>query len=74
MNSDAYSELAASLPPIIARTEVPKLTGNLISSGHLANLDCLGQGPKNVVKCGKKVGYTRDSFIEWLRGRGEKQP
>ena len=71
MNADRYFELEKSLPAILSRTEVPKLTGGLISAGRLANLDCLGQGPKSI-RCGRKIGYTRESFICWLRSRGEQ--
>lgn len=69
MNIAAYAELEKSLPPILARTEVPKLTGGLISAGRLANLDCLGQGPRSI-RLGRKVGYTRADFIAWMRSRG----
>lgn len=68
MDHDQIRELERSLPPIIARTAVPGLTGGMISAGRLANLDCLGQGPRRV-KIGRKVGYTRADFIEWLRAR-----
>lgn len=63
---DTYLELEHSLPPILARTEIPKLTGGLISVGHLANLDSLGRGPRKIT-LGRKVGYIRGDFIAWLR-------
>lgn len=66
---DSYAELERTLPPILSRTEVPKLTGGLISAGRLANLDCLGQGPRRIT-LGRKVGYTRADFIAWMRSRG----
>jgi len=69
MQADSYAELEKTLPPILARTDVPKLTGGLISAGRLANLDCLGQGPQSI-RCGRKIGYTRSDFIAWLRSRG----
>lgn len=69
MNIDPYAELERTLPPLISRTEVPKLTGGLISTGRLANLDCLGQGPRSI-RCGRKIAYTRDAFIAWMRSRG----
>lgn len=79
LTPDCYEELEKSLPPIIARTEVPRLTGGLISAGRLANLDSQGQGPRNI-KVGRKVGYSRTDFLIWLRsrdgrtGQGEGQP
>jgi hypothetical protein len=69
VNLDAYAELEKTLPPILSRTEVPKLTGGLISAGRLANLDCLGLGPRRIT-LGRKVGYTRADFIAWMRARG----
>jgi hypothetical protein len=69
MHTDSYADLEKTLPPVIARTEVPRLLGNLISVGRLANLDCLGQGPRRIT-LGRKVGYTRADFIAWMRSRG----
>jgi hypothetical protein len=69
MNPDIIAELERTFPPILARTEVPRLTGGLISAGRLANLDSLGQGPRKIT-LGRKVGYTRADFIAWMRSRG----
>lgn len=69
MEVDVYAELELTLPPILSRVEVPRLTGGLISAGRLANLDCLGQGPR-MIKVGRKVGYVRADFVAWLRTRG----
>jgi len=69
MNPDAYTELERTLPPVISRTEVPRLLGGLISVGRLANLDCLGKGPRRIT-LGRKIGYTRADFIAWMRARG----
>jgi len=66
--SDHFAELEQTLPPIIARTEVPRLLGGLISAGRLANLDCLGKGPRRIT-LGRKVGYIRADFIAWMRER-----
>jgi hypothetical protein len=66
--SDLYADLEQTLPPIFARTEVPRLLGGLISAGRLANLDSLGQGPR-MIKLGRKVGYIRADFIAWMRSR-----
>jgi len=71
MDQEQISELERSLPPIVARTSVPVLTGGLISAGRLANLDSMGQGPRRIP--GRKAGYTRADFIAWLAARGERQ-
>lgn len=59
------------LPPIVARRQLGQFTGGLIAPRTLANLDCLGQGPKERIRMGRKVAYPRDAFINWLEGRLE---
>jgi len=66
--SDPYAEMEKTLPPVFARTEVPRLFGNLISVGRLANLDSEGKGPRTI-RIGRKTGYTRKDFIEWISNR-----
>lgn len=61
-----WTELENSLPPVIARIDVPKFFSGLISHGWMANRDCAGTGPRSF-KLGKKVAYTRGDFITWLR-------
>lgn len=69
--SDPYLELEQLLPPIFARTEVPRLLGKLISVGRLANLDSEKKGPP-IIRLGRKVGYMRTDFIAWMRSRSEE--
>jgi hypothetical protein len=52
--------------PFIARTDVPKFTGGMISSNTLRNRDSQGTGPDGKFKLGKKVGYPVESLIDWL--------
>lgn len=35
----------------------------------MSNADALGTGPAVKVRIGNKIGYERDSFIRWLRGK-----
>lgn len=72
MDIDSFAELERTLPPVIARTEVPRLLGNLISAGRLANLDSEGKGPRRIT-CGRKVGYTRGDLIAWMRARSGQE-
>lgn len=66
---DIFQEMADSWPsPVVARTEVGKFTGGLISSKYIANLDSDGTGPIRV-KCGRKIGYPTRNFVAWLRDR-----
>ena len=51
---------------IVARDKVPEFTGGAISSGRMANLDCLGEGPGGRVRIGRKVCYTVGPLVDWL--------
>lgn len=67
---DLRSQLLETCPPLIARSEVGRITGGLINPRTLANLDSQGQGPKGKVAMGKiRVGYLREPFIDWFCGR-----
>lgn len=68
-----FAELARILPPLIPRSEVPKLLPGLFSAKYLANLDALGEGPE-YIKIGRKVVYTREAFIFWLKARTTTMP
>lgn len=63
------TELLNTLPPMIARKDIDRYLGGIISKGYLANLDSKGEGPPKV-KIGKNVGYLRRPLVEWLAARG----
>lgn len=67
-----YDELLSILPPVIPRKDIERLLGGIISRGHLANLDCIGEGPPRI-EIGKHVGYLRGPFVEWLKQRHTKR-
>jgi hypothetical protein len=56
-------------PRVIARTEVGRITGGLISPKTLANLDSKGEGPPELIRVGRRVGYPSESFLGWLDQR-----
>lgn len=58
------SNAARKLPPIFARKAVPKLLGNAIAAGKLANLGKIGP-PYFFV--GRNAVYDRKEFLEWLK-------
>jgi hypothetical protein len=67
---DVFDEMADSWPSeIIARTEIKVFTGGLISPGYIANLDSKGEGPSGRIKSGRKTGYPKRAFVQWLRER-----
>jgi len=63
------AELLKTLPPMIARKDIDRYLGGIISKGYLANLDSKGAGPPKV-KIGKNIGYLRRHLVEWLAARG----
>lgn len=54
---------------LVARTEIKKFTGGILSEKYLANLDSLGRGPEGRIRCGRKVCYQVDQFVQWLEAR-----
>ena len=74
LEADSYDELLSILPPVIPRKDIERLLGGTISRGHLANLDCKGEGPPKI-QIGRHVGYLRGPFITWLKERyARRQP
>lgn len=63
-----FKAIERELPPVFTRKIASCTIGGLMSPKTLSNLDALGQGP-NKVQIGSRVGYERESFIQWLRGR-----
>ncbi|MBC8466692.1 MAG: hypothetical protein H8D55_02525 [Deltaproteobacteria bacterium] len=69
MEKDIFQEMVDRWPSaIVARTEMDKFTGGMISGKYLANLDSDGTGPVRV-KLGRKVGYPTKELVQWLRDR-----
>ena len=54
---------------VVARAQVFAFTGGAYKGTTVANLDSLGEGPPEVVRIGRAVGYPVDSFISWLEQR-----
>ncbi len=64
------SVMAAKWPsPFVARDEVDRFTGGIVSPRYLANLDSQGKGPKGRFRIGRKVAYPVLMFITWLESR-----
>lgn len=62
--------LVAYLPPLIARREVGRMLGGLVSSKTLANHDCRGTGPRVRIETPMGVAYPTDFLLEWIEARG----
>ncbi|NQT55745.1 MAG: hypothetical protein HQ551_05920 [Desulfobacteraceae bacterium] len=72
MRKDIFQEMANKWPSaVVARTEMEKFSGGIMSGKYLANLDSQGAGPERIT-CGRKVAYPIDSLVAWLRDRSVK--
>lgn len=65
--------LRDELPPTFTRQFVCEKLGGLITPKTLANLDSLREGPGGRIRVGKKIGYQRDDFLDWLERRIQNQ-
>jgi hypothetical protein len=55
--------------PFVARNEVERFSGGILTSKYMANLDSAGKGPQGRIRVGRKVAYRVDILIEWLQSR-----
>ena len=64
---DFIKELLPKLPPVIARKEVPRFLGGVVSSQTLSNADASGEGPEKAFRLGGKfVIYRTEALVHWL--------
>jgi len=54
---------------VVARSEISRFSGGLLSRGTLANLDCRGEGPPVRLRVGRRVAYPTDVLAKWLAER-----
>lgn len=66
---DEFRQLLLSkLPPTIARKDVERQLGGIITPKTLANADSLGDGPMGAFQVGRNVVYPTESLVNWLIG------
>lgn len=65
-----FTNLKSALPPVFTREEAARHLGGLLSAKTLNNIDYKGEGPEVRVRVGKKIGYERETFVQWLRQYG----
>jgi len=69
MNS-VFQSMAERWPSsMVARTQIEKFTGGIISEKYIANLDSQGKGPVGRIRVGRKIAYPVNSVISFLEGR-----
>ena len=54
------------LPPVIARHQVDRFLGGLVSPFTVKNADLAGTGPEVAWRVGNKVAHKTDSLVGWL--------
>lgn len=57
--------------PVVARGKVEEFSGGVLNGRTLANLDSLGQGPKERFRMGRVVFYSVSALIDFIRERTE---
>jgi hypothetical protein len=63
-------ELAKCWPsPFVAREEVERFSGGIITCKYISNLDSLGLGPKGRFRIGRKVAYPVQELVNWMESR-----
>ncbi len=64
---DALWEAAEKWPSeFFTRETGVVFSGGSLSVGHLANMDCRGEGPKGAFYQGRKRIYQKKCFVEFL--------
>jgi len=56
----------------VARTQIERFTGGIMTGKYLANLDSQGLGPAGRIRVGRKIAYPVSEFIQWLEARSER--
>ena len=65
-----FSNMATRWPSdYVSRERIGDFTGGLIHPRTMANLDCLGEGPAEKIRLGKKIAYPVPALIQWLNRR-----
>jgi hypothetical protein len=57
---------------LVARSQLSKFTGGLLSQRYMANLDSLGIGIKDRIRCGRQIAYPVRSVVEFLESRTQR--
>lgn len=58
--------LLNKLPPVVARKDVERQLGGLVTMKTLANADSSGKGPLGAYVVGRSVVYPAESLVRWI--------
>lgn len=69
-NSVSLKALADNWPsPYVAREEIGRFSGGILSTKYIANLDSQGKGIGGRIRCGRKIAYPTRSVVEFMESR-----
>jgi hypothetical protein len=72
INILSFALMAEKWPsPILARNEIERLKGGVVTRKYLSNLDCLGRGPKGRFLIGRRIVYPLGALVDWLQQRSQ---
>ncbi len=57
--------------PYVAREELKRFSGGLLSPRYAANLDAAGRGIEGRIRCGRKILYPAASVCRFLESRSQ---
>lgn len=57
--------------PYVAREELKRFTGGLLSPRYAANLDAQRKGIEGRIRCGRKVLYPAIAVVKFLEQRAQ---
>ena len=59
-------DMQDELPPVIARKDIKKFLGGVVSPQTLSNADAGGIGPEEAHRVGRSVAYKTEHLLEWI--------
>ncbi len=72
MKKRDLGQIAMSGIDFVPRKAVGRFTNGLLSPRTLANLDCVGKGPRGRVRIGNQIAYPVTELMEWLEARTQR--
>ncbi len=57
--------------PFVSRESLEKFSGGIINCRTMRNLDCQKKGIPNRFRIGRKIVYSVDDVIDWLKSKYE---
>jgi hypothetical protein len=67
---DIYKEMKKRWPSnVVVRADVGRFTGGILSPGSAKNIDSYGKGIPGAMRVGKKIVYSVDGVIEYLKSQ-----